>query len=158
MSLLLTLFLMFSHGLIDNNQDQPSVRIFVVRQQKFKNRGHYPWHNRRVIFKMVNESNKPVIVYGFQGQGEFDPIGYIIRLDESTGKWVYPNPDNAPMPWSARSDLDKHKYILPPGKFITFEAEMSRAEVSMHFKMTAYVSFKENEEPIEIRGEEFVLK
>lgn len=158
MTVLLTLFLVVGHGPIDQRQDQPSVRIFAVSQQKFKNRGHYPDNNRRVVFKLVNDSSKPVIVYGFQGEAEFDPIGYLISFDEKLREWVYPNPENAATPWSERSDLDKQKHILLPGKSITFEAEMSRAEVGMRFKMTAYVSFKEYEDPIEIRGEEFVLK
>lgn len=158
MSLLLILSIILGQGPIDHAQDQPSIRIFVFKQQKFKNRGHHPENNRRVTFEMVNESSRPVIVYGFQGQEEFDPIGYIIELDKTTGNWVYPNPDNAPMPWNARSDLDKSKYILLPNKSIRFLAEMSLVEVGRHFKMTAYVSFREGEEPIEIRGEEFVLK
>lgn len=158
MKLLLVLFLTLSQGLSDHHEERPSVRIFVVKQQKFKNRGHYPDNNRRVIFKMVNESNKPVVVYGFRDEELFDPAGYIIELKRTTGEWVYPNPDNAPMPWADRSDLDKSKYRLLPGKSITFVAELSMIEVGRHFKRTVYASFKEDEEPVEIRGQEFCLK
>lgn len=152
------LFLAFGHGPIYHGQDRPPVRIFVVSQQKFKNRGHHPENDRRVTFKIVNDSNRPVIVYGFQGKEEFLPAGYLIELDENKSEWLYTNPDNAPMPWSKRSDLDKQKHILLPSKSITFEAEMSRVEVGTHFKRTAYVSFREDQEPMEISGDEFVLK
>jgi len=158
MSLLFVFLCLFNQAAIDRKQDQPSVRIFVVSQQKFKNRGHHPENNRRVIFKMINESNKPVIVYGLSFEGEFEPTGYIMDFDKSTGKWLYPTPDNRPITWNDISDLEKEKYILQPGKAIKFEAEMSLAEVGKHFRRIVFVSFREREEPREIRGEEFVLK
>lgn len=158
MSLLLILSLMLGHGPINQKQDQASVSIFVVSQRKFNNRGHHPWNNRKVIFKMVNESTKSVTVYGTRFDDGFEPTGYIITFDANTGQWVYPNSDNSPIAWSNRSEFDREKFVLLPGKSLAFEAEMSRAEAGVRFKRTAYISFKEGEEPIEIRGDEFVLK
>jgi len=78
--------------------------------------------------------------------------------DEKTGKWLYPTPDNRPITWDEPSDLKKEKYILEPGKYLTFEAAMSLAEIGKHFRRVVYVSFKDGKGPVEIRGEEFVLK
>lgn len=158
MSLLFVFLCLFNQGTVDHRQDHQSVRIFVVSQTNFKNRGHHPLHNRRVIFKMVNESNQAATVYGTKFDDGFEPAGYIISLDENTGQWAYPNPSNSPISWNERSDADREKLTLLPGESITLEAEMSQLEVGMRFKRTAYVSFRGGEEPHEIRGEEFVLK
>lgn len=158
MSLFLILLSLFNHGSVERQQDDSTIRIFVVSQHKFKNRGHHPLHNRRVTFKMVNDSNHRLIVYGRRFDDGFEPTGYIISFDQTTREWSYPNPSNSPITWSERSDGEKEKHVLSPGASITFEAEMSELEVGMRFKRTVYVSLKEGQEPTEIRGEEFVLK
>src|SRR5690349_4919307 len=102
MSVIAALLLMLGHGPTTHNQIRPPVRIFAVGQRKFSNRGHYPDNNRRVVFKMINDSSKPVVVYGFQGDPEFLPAGYLISFDGKTGEWVYPNPQNAATPLKER--------------------------------------------------------
>src|SRR5215211_1683443 len=115
-------------------QDRPSLRISAVSQRIFRNRGHHPENNRRVVFRMVNESKKPVIVYGFRYEGGFDPTGYLITLDKSTGGWAYPTSDNRAISWSERSREFKSTYVLLPGKSLTFDAEMSVLEAGGYFK------------------------
>ena len=158
MTLLLIFLLSFSPASSHTKQDCPSVRVSIVRQQKFRNTGHHPENNRRVIFRMVNESTKPVIVYGFQYGSGFDPTGYLIALDKSNGEWAYPTGNNRPVSWSEKSSEFKDRSILQPGKSMTFDAEMSQLEVGGHFKRTAYVAFSDGDEPCEIRSEEFILK
>ena len=158
MTLLLILLLCFSSAFSCITQDRPPVRISIVRQEKFRNTGHHPENNRRVIFRMVNDATNPVIVYGFRYEGGFDPTGYLIAFERSRGEWSYPTGDNRPISWKERSNEFKGKYILQPGKSITFDAEMSQSEVGGHFKRTVYVAFGDGEEPCEIRSEEFVLK
>ena len=158
MSWLFIFLCLFNAGATDRQQGQNSVRIVVASQQKFQNRGHHPENNRRITFQMVNESNEPVIVYGMIFKAGFEPTGYIMDRDESTGNWLYPTPDNRPITWKDISGLEKDKYILQPGRIITFEAEMSQAEVGKRFKRVVYVSFRESEEPHQISSEEYVLK
>lgn len=158
MILLLTILLSLSPASSCAKQDRSPVRISVVRQQKFRNGGHHPESNRRVTFRMVNGTTKPVIVYGFRYEDGFDPTGYLIVLDKRKGEWTYPTGDNRPVSWNERSGEFKDKYTLLPGKAVTFDAEMSRLEVGEYFKRTVYVAFNDGEEPCEIRSEEFVLK
>jgi len=156
-SLLILLLLLKQSGSCPPHE-LPSVRISAVSQTVFENRGHHPENNRRVVFRLVNESSKPVIVYGFKFDGEFDPAGHMMSVYKKNGEWEYPNPSNRPTPWSEVSPEFKSKRVLKPGKAITFIAEMSIFEVGSHFRRTAYVSFNERDIPCEVRGEEFVLK
>ena len=139
-------------------QDLPSLRISAVSQKVFRNRGHHPENNRRVIFRMVNESKKPVIIYGFRYEDGFDPTGYLIAQDKSTGGWAYPTGDNRPISWSERSKEFKSRFILPSGKSLTFDAEMSALEAGGRFKRTVYASYDENNEPCEVQSEAFILR
>jgi len=158
MKSLLIVSLIFNLSGTCPKQDFPSLRISAVSQRVFRNRGHHPENNRRVIFRMVNESKKPVTIYGFRYEGGFDPTGYLIALDKSTGEWAYPTGDNRPITWSKQSREFKSTYILAPGKVLTFDAEMSVLEAGGRFKRTVYASFSRNDEPCEVQSEEFVLK
>ena len=158
MKSLLTLLLLFNQGFSCQPQELPAVRIYVVSQTVFENRGHHPTNNRRVVFRLFNESNKPVVVYGFKFDGEFDPYGYMMSVYKEHGEWEYPNPSNRPTPWVEVSPEFKSKRVLKPGKAITSIAEMSVFEVGPRFRRTAYVSFNERDAPCEVRGDEFVLK
>lgn len=139
-------------------QDKSPVTVAVIRQQKFRNTGHHPENNRKVIFRIVNKSNKPVLVYGFKYDGGFDPTGYLIAFDRNKGEWAYPTSSNRPVSWNERASEFKDKHILRPGQSIAFEAEMSQLEVSVRFKRTIYVAYNDGDEPTEIKSDEFILK
>jgi hypothetical protein len=158
MSLLIAALCLLNPVTFEGKQERPSVRVFVVSQHRFNNRGHHPWNNRRVVFKLVNDGDRPVTVYGTKFDYGFEPTGYMISLNRDTGNWEYPNPDNTPISWGDRSDGEKQTKVLLPGEWVTFVAEMSRFELGMHLKRTVYLSVKEGEQPLEIRGDEFVLK
>jgi hypothetical protein len=158
MKLLLAFSLLFTQSSPCLRPDSPSVRISVISQTRFNNRGHYPWHDRKVVFRLMNVSARPVIVYGFADEDELYPGGYMMVFNRRSRNWEYPNPDNQPTPWAEVSSLEKSKRILRPGETISFVAEMSRFEVGSRFRRTAYVSFNENEVPCEIRGRPFILR
>lgn len=158
MKILLVALMLFNQGSLCSKPDLPSIRISVVSQKKFRNRGHHPENNRKVIFRVANESSKPVFIYGFKYDGEFDPTGYMMILNRYKNEREYPNPDNSPTKWSDVSSLEKDKRLLRLGESITTDAEMSELEVGSHFRRTVYASYNENDEPCEVRGEEFVLK
>lgn len=119
--------------------------------------GH-PENNRRVIFRVVNKSNRPVVIYGFKYDGEFAPTGYMMALNKDKNSVEYPNPANVPTKWSDASSMMKDKRVLKPGESINIVAELSEFEVGLHFRRTVYAAYKENDNPCEISGEEFVLK
>jgi hypothetical protein len=158
MKLLLIFLMLFNQSGTCPRQDNSSVRISVVSQKKFRNRGHHPENNRKVVFRLVNESGRPVFIYGFKYDGGFDPTGYLMSLNNSWGEWEYPNPNNRPNTWNEFAPEFKDKRILKPNESITFNAELSELEVGTHFRRTVYASYNENDEPCEIRGDEFVLK
>jgi len=158
MSILLAMVCLSNLVPLERSRERPSLRLFVVSQRKFKNHGHHPWNNRRVTFRLVNDSDQAVIVYGTKFDFGFEPTGYVLSLNSNTSEWECPNTDNSPTPWNELSADEKDRHVLKPGEHITFEAEMSVFEVGMHFKRTIYVSMKEGEQPREIRGQEFVLK
>jgi hypothetical protein len=139
-------------------QDKPRVGVSIIRQQQFRNTGHHPENNRKVIFRITNNSSKPVIVYGFKYDSGFDPTGYLIVFDPGKSEWVYPTSDNRPVSWNERSNEFKYKYMLRPGRTVTFEAEMSRLEVGGRFKRTVYVAYNDGEDPMEIKSDEFILR
>lgn len=107
---------------------------------------------------MVNETSKPIIVYGMKLEDHFFPTGYMLRLSQDTCKWKYPTGDDAPLKWSERSPSDKGEYLLPSGQSIEFDAVFNDWEVSRPFKRTAYVSFQNANEPCEVSSEGFVLE
>lgn len=139
-------------------QERPPVLVTVVRLQKFRNTGHHPENNRRVTFRLVNQSRTPLVVFGFKYDGGFEPTGYIITFDANRGEWVYPTNDNHPVNWSDTAREFKETLVLSPGKSITFTAEMSQLEVGGRFRRTVYIASEKSKEPAEVRSEQFVLK
>lgn len=157
--LLLAMLLMYP-GLNDGGtaQERPSVLVSVVRMQKFRNTGHHPENNRRVTFRLVNQSRAPLVVFGFKYDGGFEPTGHVITFDGNRGEWVYPTNDNHPVNWSETAREFKETLVLRPGKSITFAAEMSQLEVGGRFRRTVYIASEKGKEPVEVRSEQFVLK
>jgi hypothetical protein len=158
MRLFLIALMIFNQDSPCSRQDLPSVRIFVISQKKFRNRGHHPENNRKVIFRVMNGSTKPVIIYGFKYDGDFFPTGYMMVLTRDKNEWRYPNPSNSPTDWSDIPGAEKDKRILRPGESIKVDAEMSEFEAGSRFRRTVYATYNENGVPCEVRGEEFVLK
>lgn len=156
--LLLILLLSLPGRVVSVSQEDAPIRVVVVRQEAFHNKGHHPENNRRVIFKLVNQTDHPVVVFGMVDGEELFPAGYMLEYCEEDGRWVYPSGDSAPPPWKNGSDVGKDKYVLRPKGAITFEAEMSQAEVGSRFKRSVYISVKEDEDPKEVRSDESILK
>ena len=141
-----------------SRQPVQAVTISVVAQKQFRNRGHHPENNRRVIFRLANTSSVPVIIYGFEFANGFDPTGYLMALNETSGGWEYPNSQNRPTAWTEVAPEFKSQRILRPGESVTFVSELSHFEVGTHFRRTVYVAHDKSDVPFEVRGTEFVLK
>jgi|GEM_PF-3419656 len=139
-------------------QETPPVVISVVRMQKFRNRGHHPENNRRVTFRLSNQSKNTLLVYGFKYDGEFEPTGYLIAFDSDRGEWVYPTSNNRPVEWNETAKESNETIRLRPGDSIKFTAEMSQLEVGGRFKRTVYVAWEKYQKPIEVRSAEFILR
>jgi len=155
---LLILLLILSSGFVAHVRQQPPVRVVVTSQKLIRNRGHHPWNNRRVIFRATNEAQRPMVIYGFRDEEFFEPGGYLIEFHRQRGTWVYPTGATSDPGFVEQDELSQDKYVLQPGMSINFAAEMSSLEVGKRFRRTLYAAFDENEEPHEIRSEEFVLR
>ena len=158
-SLLLGVLILYSGFIVGSvAQENLPIVISVVKIQTVRNRGHHPENNRRVTFRLSNQSKDTLLVYGFKFDGEFDPTGYLISFDSGRGEWVYPTSNNQPVEWNATAKESKETIRVRPGDSIKFTAEMTQQEVGRRFKRTVYVSWEKNQEPIEVRSEDFILR
>lgn len=156
MLLLLSLTLLF-HQAGDCAGITDSGLTFKIISHTLTDEGDYlPGVDRRAVFRLTNGTKKRLIVYGSKVEGGFLPNGYVVQLNEGTGSWTYPNPDNRPTPWAQISDKDG--YVLRPGKSIDIEAGFGQVEVGRKFKRTVLVSFDEGAEPCEVLSEELTLR
>jgi hypothetical protein len=157
MWLLLTLTLLLNQGSNCSGVTFPGVTFKVLSQRVTDEEGYLPGNNRRAVFRLTNGAKRHLIVFGSKYEdGDFGPTGYIVKLDEETGRWVYPNPANSPTPWSQVSDRDPH--ILRPGRSIDVEAEFNLSEVGRRFKRTMLVAFVKDAEPCEVMSEELTVR
>jgi hypothetical protein len=157
MKLLLSLAVLLNYHFCFVEGSEDNIRILVVKQQVVRNRGHHPENNRRVVFRLTNKTNRPVIIYGIKYDGAFDPIGYLIEFSKDKNEWVYPNGETSEPSFGNVSSIEKEKYILKSGGAIQFTAEMSFIQAGRRFKRTVYVAFKDGESPREVRSDEFIL-
>ncbi len=159
LGLLLVMFLLYS-GSTDcgTAQETPSVELSVVRLEKLRNTGHHPENNRKVTFRLVNQSRTRIVLFGTKYQGGFEPTGYLITFDRSSGEWLYPTNNSRPVSWSETAREFKDKLILRPGESMRFIAEMSQPEVGGRFKRTVYIALEKDKKPLEVRSAEFILK
>ena len=155
---LMILLLTFSADIPLRAKHSEGFRISVVRQQKFRNKGHHPEINRRVIFRLCNKSGSPVIVYGTRDEKSLDPSGYLIEFDPKTRKWLYPTGSTTDPGFDSLPTFDKDKRDLGAGRCLEFFSEISEFQVGLHFKRSLYISVKDGDPPQEIRSPEFVLK
>jgi hypothetical protein len=158
MKLLLVLLILFNCHTCYAVVGGIDVRILVIKQQAFRNRGHHPENNRRVVFRLVNKTSKPVIVYGIKYDDSFDPAGYLVEFSESKNEWVYPNGETSEPSFSGVSSIEKEKYTMKAGRAIEFTAEMSSIQSGKRFRRTAYVVFNDGEPPMEIKSDTFILR
>ncbi|MEZ5423981.1 MAG: hypothetical protein R2682_12945 [Pyrinomonadaceae bacterium] len=112
-----------------------------------------------VTFSIRNISKSDVIVYGWdQGNGKFDPVLYLLRFNEKTNSWEYPNSSNAPTPWEKESGIMKSEKRLKPGESLTFSRAFSRvSDCGRRVIVTAQIGAPKSKKTHEIRSEEYVV-
>lgn len=156
-TILIALFVLASFQLVARAQAIASIRI-ASQEKPTPFYSHLGLIDRKVNYRLTNESNKPIIVYGIKIDGKLLPSGYFLKYDEKSGEWKYPTRDNKPLEWSKRSSSEKETVILCPKESLTFDNLFSSETDSKYrFKITAYVSLEKDSKPIEIISDEFKI-
>ena len=140
------------------NQDGRAFKFSIVRQHVFRNKGHHPEINRRVVFQLCNLSGDTLVLYGLKDQEIFDPSGYLIEWNPEKKKWVYPSGNLTSPGFDNLPSYNKDKEALDAGKCLRFVSEISKFQVGLRFRRTVYVSIKKVDQPQEIISPIFVLK
>lgn len=162
MKLLIVSFMLLAPLMMASAAGCPNVRLSVIRQEECQKCALFisetpPVDGYRVVLRLVNESAKPVIVYGFKYEDEFQPTGYLLRQSTDTCKWKYPNGDETTLAWNEEAPEFKSKYLLAAGKSLEIAATFNRFELGHRYKRTAFVASESGQEPCEIASEEFLL-
>lgn len=162
MKILILSLILFYPFKITLASDCPNARLSVVGQEKCKKCAMLISEaplvdGYRVKLRLVNESTKPIVVYGFKYESGFYPSGYILKQSQDTCKWEYPNGDETAMAWNEMSPEEKSEYLLAAGKSLEIEATFNRFEFGRPLKRTVFVASESGKEPCEIATEEFVV-
>jgi hypothetical protein len=141
-----------------HTQRTENIDLSVIRQEKYKGCGSdFIGADMRVIYRLVNYTNRSIYVYGFSSDDLFLPAGYVIKFDQKTHEWQYPTGDNKPISWTDRSSMDKSTRRIEPGKSIEFGACHSTRETNNTFARTIYVSHDPEAEPGELISNPYII-
>lgn len=136
---------------VDQKDTKKSSSIF-----KFPERDVFS-ADRRITFKVTNESNDIVVLYGEFFNNVFFPSGYMLERDKTIQKWDYPEIEK-------RSERINHlkkqsKMFLEPKTSLSFVTSMSHeGNKTKVYKRVIYFSIKGNYEPMEASSSEFSLE
>jgi hypothetical protein len=134
---------------------QQKASIKLIRIEKISPvQIHMDVIDRKVYFRLSNDSDKPLIVY----KGKFGPTGYLLKFDENSKEWKYPTSENKPISWKKRTNLDKEILVLPPREYLDYDLSFSSEDDSAkRFKATVFVSTKKTERPVQVFSDEFEI-
>jgi hypothetical protein len=140
-------------------QDEPRVSITIPEAKLCKGCGHNSWDNTSVTFRLLNESNKSLTVFGSEVEGRLDPTRYRLRLDTATGEWRYPANDGKSPTWESVSAARRTQLSLKPGESLTFSAVMSHdLDAGKPFKLAIWISTEGSKIPVLVESSELVFK
>jgi hypothetical protein len=133
--------------------------LSVVEQQKVQSEGDLPHADRRIIFRLVNNTNRLMIIPGNKTGDGFFPTGYLTRFDKKKKKWLTPSGSSSNLEFSKISESQPDRYMLEPGKSIDFYDIAESLYVGERFQKVVFIFFgEEKEEPQLIKSMMFVLK
>jgi len=158
--LLLSLFLLFYQA-----NDLPAAKISAVdfsavKQGPIKDPGCIPLFSRQITFRVKNQSDKTIYIYGMKTSRDY-PLGYLIRLDREKNQWLNPEYNISPRPYKefmAQAVYVPDVYVLPPGRSVKFNDLAKKMYLGSRVKRFIYISFSRDEEPQMITSEEFTLR
>lgn len=115
--------------------------------------------DRKVTFKLLNNTQYEITVFGSDIEGEFRPIRYLLTFNKKLNDWDYPTQNNRPVPWKEVSQTYKNEKILKPGESITFSSFFSSvSDCGILYKVTAQVKMHKSKKTQEIRSNEFMIE
>lgn len=114
--------------------------------------------DRQVVFKLLNNTQYEITVFGSDLEGELRPIRYLLTYNKKINDWDYPTLNNQPVPWKEVSKIYKNEKLLKPGESITFSSFFSSvSDCGIRFKVTAQVKQNKSKKTQEIRSTEFMI-
>jgi hypothetical protein len=157
-TILIALFVLASFQFTAKAQEIASIKI-VSQEKPTPFYSHEGLVDRKVNFRLNNNSDKPIIVYGTKYEGKLVPGGYFLKYDESFSDWKYPTRDNKPLEWKKVSSSEKDSIVLCAKDYLDFDVLFSSEnDRNIRFKITAYVSLEKDGKPIEIISDEFKIE
>jgi hypothetical protein len=164
MKLLLSLFLLFYQA-----DDLPAAKMWAVDFSAVKqgpvewDQGCFDFYSGQITFRVKNRSDKTIYIRGLRAEPGRHPFGYLIRFDSEKDQWL--NTEGGALHRTfkefmtpVRSDDEMEVYVLPPGKSMTFIDLAKKSHLGSRFKRGIFISFSQNEEPLLVTSEEFIVR
>jgi hypothetical protein len=165
MVLLLSLFLLFYQA-----SDLPAAKLSAVdfsaiKQGKVEHdQGCFDFYAGQITFRVKNRSDKTVYIRGLQSDSGRYPFGYLIRFDSEKNQWLNTEGDTLHRSFKefmsppVQIDYESEVYVLPPGKSMKFDELAKKSLLGSRLKRGIFISFDQNEEPLMVTSEEFILR
>ncbi len=135
------------------------LMLSVVEQREVENESEIPWADRRVLFSMVNNTSKRVVIPGNKTSHGFFPAGYLVRFDRKKKKWLTPSGSSSRLIFSEIAESQADRYVLEPGQSLRFYDVAQSLYVGDRFQKVVYVFLGRGErEPQIIKSEAFILR
>jgi hypothetical protein len=149
--------LIFVH--IGHSQKLPQITVFDIAEVKPFLISHLSKiADKKVTFRLLNNTRQEMVVYGSDIEGTLLPIKYLLRFNQKLNRWEYPTRNNKPVPWNEVSPTYKVEKNLKPGEYITFSSFFSsESDCGTRFKITAHVRLNKSKKTREIRSNEFTI-
>ena len=143
-----------------------AVDFSAVKQGKVEtDQGCLPFYRRQITFRVKNQSDKTIYIYGLKSNGlksnDYYPLGFLIQLDREKNQWLNPEYNISPRPYKefmAQALYVPDVYELPPGRSMKFKNFEPKMYIGRSLKRLIYISFSRDEEPQMITSEEFILR
>ena len=154
------LLLLSSFQLTANSGESTrQVRLSIVGQKTVKNESEIPWADRRIMFRIINSTEKSVILPGSQTGDGFFPTGYLVRFDRKRKDWLTPSGSRSKLAFRSVANTQADRYMLKPGESLEFYDMAESIYAGDRFRKLVYVFLgTENGDPQVVQSETFVLK
>jgi len=142
----------------NTSQMTSQLRISIVGQKTVRNESEIPWADRRIMFRIVNGTDKAVVLPGSKTGDGFFPTGYLVRFDRKKKQWLSPSNSRAKLVYRSVANSQTDRYVLKPGESLDFYDMAESVHAGDRFRKLVYVFFeKESGDPHVVKSEAFVL-
>ena len=138
---------------------EQSVSIVLTEQKKIKNNSrHMMGKLQKLKFKVENISDSPLIIYGENVDGEFDPEVEILRFNEKENSWLFSNGTEKQPDFNDYLPEEVEEFILYPKKTIRFERLFGYSCKTSKRKVAIYIKLTDSNNPMWVYSNEILLK